>query len=109
MNRRAYVASGLFVLLVFVLSATVGAAPLFELTPGSGSPGDSVHIEGSDFAGSKSVGIGIGAEVQVVNEVVAVTGSGNGPFEGFTLHPLIKPGSFRWTFNVGAVEILVYD
>jgi hypothetical protein len=110
MNKKLYVAIVLFFLAVFAVSSTITrAASQVELTPTSGEPSVSVHVEGSDFAASKAVGIGLGAEVAVINEAVTITGSGNGPFTGFAANHPIKPGSFRWTFYVGAVLSRVYD
>jgi hypothetical protein len=73
------------------------------LTPISGSPADSVHVEGSEFAISKA--LGIGAEVTVTDEPETITDTGPGSdprvWTGVTDNHPIKPGSFRWTLNQG--------
>jgi hypothetical protein len=98
----------LFFLTVFAFSSTITkAASQIDVSPTSGEPASSVHVEGSEFAASTSVGIGLGAEAAVINEAVTITGSEYGHFEGFTFHPLIKPRSLRWTLTAGTATILV--
>jgi hypothetical protein len=110
MNKKLYVTIVLFFLSVFAVSSIiVRGASQVELTPTSGEPSSTVGVEGTELAASKAVGIGLGAEVAVINEAVTITGSGNGPFTGFAANHPIKPGSFRWTFYVGAVLSRVYD
>jgi hypothetical protein len=106
MNKRCYVAIVLFFLTVFTVSTIITkAASQIVLTPTSGEPGVSVHVESSEFAASKSVGIGFGAEVTVAgeSETVTDTGVGSDPrvMTGSTDKHPIKPGSFRWIENQG--------
>ena len=113
MNRKIWVVFVLFFLLVFAVSSLiVRGASQVELTPTSGAPTDSIHIEGSDFAASKAVGIGLGAEVVVKDESVTVTddtGTGIRIVSGFTAKHPIKPGSFRWELDQGGVLLYYYD
>ena len=91
----------------------IRAASVVELTPTSGEPGDSVGVEGTDFAVSASIGIGFGPEVAIADEsnTIADTGKGSAPrtISGFTDYYPIKPGSFNWTFNQGGTLLDYYD
>ena len=110
MNRKFCDVFVLFFLSVFAVSTLiVRGASQVELTPTSGEPGDSVHVEGSEFAASKAVGIGLGPQVAVRNEVVTVDNPAPGNTIGFTSKRPIKPGSFRWSYLRGAMEVTVHD
>ena len=113
MNRQVCVVFVLFFLLVFAVSSLiVRGASQVELTPTSGEPGDSVHIEGSDFAASKAVGIGLGPEVKVINEEVTITDTdveNIHTFSGFTANHPIKPGSFKWDVNQAGFHTVYAD
>ena len=113
MSRKICVVFVLFFLSIFAASTiVVKAESQIELTPTSGEPGDSIMVEGSDFAASKAVGIGLGAEVVVKDESVTVTddtGTGIRIVSGFTAKHPIKPGSFRWELDQGGVLLYYYD
>ena len=96
----------MFFLTVFAFSSTITkAASQIDVSPTSGEPASSVHVEGAEFAASTSVGIGLGAEVTVAGEPETVTDTGPGSdprvMTGQTDKHPIKPGSFRWTENLG--------
>jgi hypothetical protein len=106
MNRKISVVFVLFLFAIFALSTIITKAESqIELMPTSGEPGDSVHVEGSEFAASKSVGIGLGAEVAVTDESVTMTDTGldSNPrtISGNTAKHPIKPGSLRWQLDIG--------
>jgi hypothetical protein len=106
MNRKISVVFVLFLFAIFALSTIITKAESqIELMPTSGEPGDSVHVEGSEFAASKSVVIGLGAEVAVTDESVTMTDTGldSNPrtISGNTAKHPIKPGSLRWQLDIG--------
>jgi hypothetical protein len=110
MNRRVCIVFALFLLSVFAVSSMiVRGASQVELTPTSSAPGDSIIVEGTDFAASKTVGIGWGPTVGVVNDPATVTQVGDLEFYGTTSQHPIRPGSFKWTFLYGALELYVED
>ena len=111
MNRKVCIVFALLLLVVFAVSSIIvrGASQL-ELTPTSGEPGDSVTVEGTDFAANNTVGIGLGPEVTVTGEVHDIPEpSGYGPFTAMTLHYPIKPGSFSFHCDVSDVTSDYYD
>jgi hypothetical protein len=111
MNKKVSTGIILVFLTAFAVSATIftgEAASNIMLTPSSGKPGDTVHVEGSDFAASKAVGIGLGEEVRITNESVNAVGNIT-ILEGATAHHPIKPGSFRWTYTVGGTPMTMTD
>ena len=97
----------------------INAAISITLKPTSGEPDDSVMVEGTDFAETNNVGIGLGPEVTVTNEthpITNVTIGGPdvyGPFTARTNHYPIKPGSFSFhcvvTSETNVVESDYYD
>jgi len=114
MNRKLCVVFVLLFLSVFAVSLIiVRGASQVELTPTSGEPGDSVIVEGTDFAATNTVGIGLGSEVTVSNETRAVTNvtvggpDVYGPFVAKTVHYPIKPGSFSFHAVVSSDTNLV--
>ncbi len=120
MNRKVCVGFVLLFLLVFAVSSIiVRGAIQVELSPTSGEPGDSVTVEGTDFAATNNVGLGMGPEITVTNETHPITNttiggpSVYGPFVAITLHYPIKPGSFSFhcvvTSDTNVVESDYYD
>ena len=114
MNRKACVVFVLFLLSFLAVSAIVAKAESqIELTPTSSQPAHSVHVDGSDFAASKSAGIGFGAESHVDHESFTVidTGIGTNPrtISGHTSKAPIKPGSFRWYLTYGGFDSSFVD
>ena len=102
-----------FLLALLIILATIlkaNATGSITLTPTSGEPGDSVTVEGTDFAANNTVGIGLGPEVTVTGEVHNIPDpSGYGPFTAITLHYPIKPGSFSFHCDVSDVTSDYYD
>jgi hypothetical protein len=89
-KKRFYMTSTIVLLTLLICSATILAAKAalgITLTPSSGAPGDSVTVEGTDFAATNNVGIGLGPEVTVTGETHDISvPSGLGPFTNVTLH-----------------------
>lgn len=104
--------ASLMLLLVSVSILTVKAAPEITLTPSTGEPDDSVELVGTGFAPDTTVGIGVGAEKEVMAEAVTVEGAGGEPavayepwFGVLANGGPIKPLSFNATSNVGGTII----
>ena len=103
--------ASLMLLLVSASILTVKAAPEITLTPSTGEPYDSVEVVGTGFAPDTTVGIGVGAEKEVMNELVTVEGEGDEPagayepWFGVLANRPIKPLSFNATSNVGGTII----
>jgi hypothetical protein len=103
MNRKVCIVFVLLFLSVFAVSSIIvrGASQL-ELTPTSGEPGDSITVEGTDFAAETAVGMGLGPEITITGEVHPLTNvtiggpDVYGPFTATTEHYPIKPGSFSF-------------
>jgi hypothetical protein len=109
-NKKVCVVVALFFLTVFAVSSMiVRGASQVELTPTSGEPGDSIDVEGTGFAASKTVGVGWGPQVAAVNDPATVTQVGDLEFYGTTSQHPIKPGSFIWRYMYDAVELYVED
>jgi hypothetical protein len=84
------------------VTITVDSEPLM--------PGDSVTVEGTDFAATSTVGIGLGEEVTVSDEAHDIPEpSGYGPFTAIVNHYPIKPGSFSFHCDVSGVTSDYYD
>jgi len=116
MNRKICVVFVLLLLSVFAISSIiVRGASQVELTPTSGEPGDSVIVEGIDFAATNNAGIGFGPEVTVTGEVhdilnVSIGGPEvYGPFVARTLYYPIAPGSFYFFCDVSGVTSEYFD
>lgn len=116
MNRKICVVFALLLLSVFAISSIiVRGASQVELTPTSGEPGDSVTVEGIDFAATNNAGIGFGPEVTVTGEVhdilnVSIGGPEvYGPFVARTLYYPIVPGSFYFFCDVSGVTSEYFD
>ncbi len=109
MNRKACFVF-LFLSVLAVSLIIVRGASQLELTPTSGEPGDSVIVEGTDFAANNTVGICLGPEVTVSDEVHNITDPiGLGPFTAIVTHYPIKPGSFSFRCDVSGVTSDYYD
>ena len=116
MNRKACVVFVLLFLSVFAASSIiVRGASQAELTPTSGAPDDSIMVEGTDFNATNAVGICLGPEITVTDEVHNITelsvGGPDvyGPFTAITDHYPIKPGSFSFHCDVSGVTSDYYD
>ena len=112
-KKQFYMTTTIVLLTLLIGSATILAAKAalgITLTPASGAPGDSVTVEGTDFAATNTVGIGLGPEVTVTGEVHPITDVNvggpdvYGPFTATTEHYPIKPGSFSFHCDVSGVE-----
>lgn len=68
-----------------------------------------MDVEGTGFTTSKTVGIGWGPPVVVVNDPATVTKVGDLEFYGTTSQHPIEPGSFKWTYLYDAVELELTD
>ena len=84
------------------VTITVGPDPLM--------PGDSVTVDGTGFAATTAVAIGIGEEVTVTGELHNIPEpAGNGPFIAIVNNYPIKPGSFSFHCDVSGVTSDYYD
>ena len=104
-RKKVYTAAIIPFLALLIISTTIlatNAALSVTLTPSSGEPGDSIQVEGTDFAATNAVGIGLGPEITVTGEVHNVTDTSvggpdvYGPFTANTEYYPIKPGSFSF-------------
>jgi len=116
MNKKLCVIFVLLFLVVFAVSSIiVRGASQVELTPATGEPGDSVTVEGTDFNATNAVGICLGPEVTVTDEVHDITNvtiggpDVYGPFTAITDHYPIKPGSFSFVCDVSDVVSEYFD
>jgi len=116
MNRKVCVVFVLLFLSVFAASSiVVRGASQVALTPSSGAPGDSIQVEGTDFNATNAVGICLGPEIAVTDEVHNITdltiGGPDvyGPFTAITDHYPIKPGSFSFVCDVSDVVSEYFD
>jgi hypothetical protein len=110
LNRKVCFVVCLFFLAFFAVSTLVTRAESqIELTPTSGAPGDSIMVEGTGFAASKTVGIGWGPHIAVRNDPATVTKVGDQEFYGTTSQHPIRPGSFKWDYLYGALPLFVDD
>ena len=111
--------SVLILLSVIPLSSAAGA---ITLTPPMQDPGLSVTVDGTGFGSEKQVGIGLGVEVTVTDELHEITDLVTdpvydedlgmdvyGPFGGTTNHYPIKPGSFSAFYDVDGVTSNYWD
>jgi hypothetical protein len=99
--KKAHVTAIMTSLIFSIILASMPltkAAGAITLTPTTQVPGASISVEGTGFGATKAVGIGFGAEANVTNEEVNVTGPydvDTGPYvENLSYWP-VKPGSFQ--------------
>ena len=89
-----------FVEKVFAAGASASG---ITLTPNVQAQSAVVTVNGTGFGAANAVGIGFGAEVDVINETWIVTGPfdvGTGPYTSSVSHVPLKPGTFRQSKNV---------
>jgi predicted secreted protein len=107
-NKKAYITA---IMASITISIVLSSIPMTEaagsitLTPTAQAPGSSITISSTDFGINQAVGVGFGAEVQVINEWMNITGPfdvGNGPYTGFTTRLPIKPTTFRISINISS-------
>jgi hypothetical protein len=98
------------------------AAGAITLTPTAQAPTSSVTVDGTAFGATKMVGIGLGVEVTVTDEMHEITDLATdpvfdedlgvdtyGPFGGTTDHYPIKPGSFTAYYDVDGITSNYWD
>ena len=122
--RMCAIASVTFlsILIILVAAPLASAAGALTLTPPMQDPGASVTVDGTGFGGEKMVGIGLGAEVTVEEEMHDITNlvtdpvwdeerqaDTYGPFGGTTNHYPIKPGSVYVFYDVDGTTSEYYD
>jgi|WetSurMetagenome_2_1015567.scaffolds.fasta_scaffold06663_3 pimeloyl-ACP methyl ester carboxylesterase len=81
------------------------------LTPAIQMAGSSVTVDGTGFGATNAVGIGFGAEINVINEVIQISGPydvGTGPYIGYASHLPIKPGTFTMYGNISNTVSIQY-
>ena len=99
-----------FLMFSLALVSIAAAAGAITLTPTTQAPSSSVTVDGTGFGATKAVGIGFGAEVNVINEDMDITGpydTGTGPYIGYLSHLPIKPGTFTMSSNISATVFIV--
>jgi hypothetical protein len=109
-EKKAFV-TVITVFLVFSMILTplpmANAAGSITLTPATQVPDASVTVQGAGFGIQKAVGVGFGAEVNVINEDMSITVIGTGPHTGYASHLPIKPGTFTDSANVTSTLWLI--
>jgi predicted secreted protein len=99
-KKRVYTTAIMAFLMFSIVLASMpmaNAAGAITLTPTTQTPGATVTVDGTGFGATKAVGIGFGVEVNVINEIMPVTGPfdvGTGPYIGYLSHLPIKPGTY---------------
>ncbi len=96
-------------LIALAIPMTNAQTAAITLDPTTAMPGDSVTVEGTDFATTSTVGIGFGAEMTVTGDSVPVTGEGAGPWTGILSNNPIKPGTFELLSDTSGVQITYTD
>ena len=98
-------------LLMVMAVLPMANAATATLTPTFQAPGGSVTVNGTGFGAEKTVGIGFGAEVDVVNEVMSTFGPygvSGGPYYGNTAYFPVKPGTFNMSIQVGGSSLRLF-
>lgn len=103
-------------ILLLVVPIT-SAAGTVTLTPTAQAPTASVTVDGTAFGAETTVGIGLGVEVAVEEEMHEITDLAlgpdldgyYGPFGGTTNHYPIKPGSFYAFYDVDGTTSEYWD
>ncbi len=95
-------------ILSLLLITMAVAAGSITLTPAAQAPGGTVTVAGTAFGATKTVGIGLGAEVagsdsnMAYSEVGGSGGSGGLNWTGRLSHYPVKPGSYVFTSDTGS-------
>lgn len=89
----------------------IKAVSVVNLTPTTGTPGDPVVVDGTDFAASASIGIGFGPEVAITDESPTVIDNDVNPriITGYVANIPVKPGSFYWNISFGGIPVWYTD
>jgi hypothetical protein len=104
-NKTGYITAFImaFLMASFVFASITAAAGSITLNPTTQARGGQVIVTGSGFGATKPVGIGLGQEITVINEVHNIPNpTGTGPFTAYMNHAPIKPGSFFFHCNVSS-------
>jgi hypothetical protein len=108
-TKKIAIAS-LTLLIALAIPMTNAQTAAITFDPTSAAQYDSVTVEGTDFAATTAVGIGLGEEITVTWEVHEIPEpSGYGPFTATLNHYPIKPGSFSFHCDVSSVTSDYYD
>jgi hypothetical protein len=106
-NKTGYIIAFIMAVLMASLAfaSIAAAAGSITLNPTTQARGGQVIVTGTSFGATLPVGIGLGQEITVTDEVHDIPDpTGTGPFTAFMEHAPIKPGSFSFHCNVSAVE-----
>jgi hypothetical protein len=98
-NKTRYLTTFTMIILMlsFAFASLAAAAGSITLNPTTQAVNSQVIVTGTGFGATKAVGIGLGQEIVVVNEVHNIpTPTGTGPFTAYMSHVPIKPGSFSF-------------
>jgi hypothetical protein len=118
LNKTKIIAiASLTLLIALAIPMTNAQTAAITFDPASAEQYDSVTVEGTGFAATSAVGIGLGEEITVTweaHEIVDVAVDPDdegvyGPFTATTLHYPIKPGSFSFHCDVSDVTSDYYD
>jgi hypothetical protein len=98
-NKTGYVTAFIMAVLMASLAfaSIAAAAGSITLNPTTQARGGQVIVTGTSFGATLPVGIGLGQEITVTDEVHDIPDpTGTGPFTAFMEHAPIKPGSFSF-------------
>ena len=105
MSNKTKIITIAALMLLIALTIPIINAQTVTITVDSGDlmPGEPIEVEGTGFAATTAVGIGVG-EVIVTGEVHEIgNSSGTGPFIAIVDYYPIKPGSFSFHCDVSGV------
>lgn len=122
-NKTKIIAIASLTLLIALAIPMINAqTAAITFDPTSAEQYDSVTVEGTGFAATSTVGIGLGAEVTVEAEAHQITNLATdpiydeelgmdkyGPFGGTTNHSPVKPGSVYLFYDVDDVTSEYFD
>jgi len=122
-NKTKIIAIASLMLLIALTMPMINAqTAAITFDPTSAEQYDSVTVEGTGFAATSTVGIGLGAEVTVEAEAHQITNlvadpiydeelgvDKYGPFGGTTDHRPVKPGSVYIFYDVDGVTSEYFD
>ena len=111
LNKTKIVAIASLTLLIALAIPMINAqTAAITFDPTSAEQYDSVTVEGTGFAATSAVGIGLGEEITVTWEAHEIPEpAGYGPFTAIVNHYPIKPGSFSFHCDVSDVTSDYYD
>lgn len=115
MDHKVISRGKVFVLLIIIVAISIvpmASAATVTLTPTAQAPSASVTVVGTGFGAQMPVGLGFGAEVTVIDEVMATTGPygvSGGPYHGNTVYLPVKPGTFKMAIQSGSNLINLFS